>query len=52
MFDARNIIPFALAQNLPDKADVAPTIERLVRFGAKLLRPAEAPPHGGLRGLG
>ena len=41
---------FALAHNLPDKADVAPTIEKLVRHGAKLLRPAEAPVHGGLRG--
>src|SRR5262245_20882682 len=41
---------FALAHNVPGEADVAPTIERLVRFGGKLLRPGEAPPHGGLRG--
>jgi catechol 2,3-dioxygenase-like lactoylglutathione lyase family enzyme len=41
---------FALAHNLATKEEVAPAIERLVRFGAKLLRPADAPPHGGLRG--
>lgn len=41
---------FALAHNVKTAEDVAPTIERLVGAGAKLLRPAEAPPHGGLRG--
>jgi uncharacterized protein len=41
---------FALAHNVPTAEDVAPTIDRLVRSGGKLLRPAEAPPHGGLRG--
>jgi uncharacterized protein len=41
---------FALAHNLAAKEEVAPTIDRLVRFGGKLLRPADAPPHGGFRG--
>jgi catechol 2,3-dioxygenase-like lactoylglutathione lyase family enzyme len=41
---------FALAHNVETAEDVAPTIERLVRAGAKLLRPADAPPHGGKRG--
>ena len=41
---------FALAHNVKTADDVAPTIDRLVRFGGKLLRPASAPPHGGMRG--
>lgn len=41
---------FALAHNVKTKEDVAPTIEHLVRSGGKLLRPADAPPHGGMRG--
>ena len=41
---------FALAHNVATKDDVAPTIERLSRFGGHVLRPADAPPHGGLRG--
>lgn len=41
---------FALAHNVETAEDVGPTIERLVRTGAKLLRPADAPPHGGMRG--
>jgi catechol 2,3-dioxygenase-like lactoylglutathione lyase family enzyme len=41
---------FALAHNVKTAEDVAPTIDRLVRFGARLLRPADAPPHGGMRG--
>jgi catechol 2,3-dioxygenase-like lactoylglutathione lyase family enzyme len=40
----------ALAHNVATKDDVAPTIERLARFGGQVLRPADAPPHGGLRG--
>ena len=40
----------ALAHNVAAKDDVAPTIERLARFGGDVLRPADAPPHGGLRG--
>ena len=41
---------YSLAHNMPAEADVAPLIKRLVNFGGKLLRPAEAPVHGGLRG--
>jgi catechol 2,3-dioxygenase-like lactoylglutathione lyase family enzyme len=40
----------SLAHNVATKDDVAPTIERLARFGGQVLRPADAPPHGGLRG--
>lgn len=41
---------FSLAHNVAAKDDVAPTIERLARFGGRVLRAADAPPHGGLRG--
>lgn len=41
---------FALAHNVPQKEDVAPLIARLVAAGGAMLRPADAPPHGGLRG--
>ena len=41
---------FALAHNVTTKDDVVPTIERLARFGGHVLRPADAPPHGGFRG--
>ena len=27
-----------------------PTLDHLVKFGGTLLRPADAPPHGGFRG--
>src|SRR4051794_4564989 len=41
---------FSLAHNVPDEADVAPVMERLVAAGGRLLPPADAPPHGGRRG--
>jgi hypothetical protein len=41
---------FALAQNLPNRDDVAPLIERLAAAGGKVLRPADSPGHGGFRG--
>jgi catechol 2,3-dioxygenase-like lactoylglutathione lyase family enzyme len=41
---------FALAHNVAAKDDVAPTIERLAGFGGRVLRAADAPPHGGMRG--
>jgi catechol 2,3-dioxygenase-like lactoylglutathione lyase family enzyme len=41
---------FALAHNLPDRDGVAPLMETLVAAGGTLLRPADAPPHGGFRG--
>lgn len=41
---------FALAHNVADREAVAPLIARLARAGGSLLRAADAPPHGGLRG--
>jgi catechol 2,3-dioxygenase-like lactoylglutathione lyase family enzyme len=41
---------FALAHNVGTEAEVAPLIEKLVAAGGTLLRPADAPPHGGFRG--
>ncbi|AWM88898.1 VOC family protein [Microvirga sp. 17 mud 1-3] len=41
---------FSLAHNVPHREDVAPTIERLSRFGGRILRLADAPTHGGFRG--
>ena len=41
---------FALAHNVTTKEAVQPTLDRLVQFGGTLLRPADAPPHGGWRG--
>ncbi|GEP12741.1 VOC family protein [Methylobacterium gnaphalii] len=41
---------FSLAHNVASQGDVEPTIRRLVAAGGKLLRDADAPPHGGFRG--
>jgi len=41
---------FALGHNVPAQDDVQPAIERLVAAGGTMLRPADAPPHGGFRG--
>lgn len=41
---------FALAHNVPERADVEPAMERLIAAGATLLRAADEPPHGGYRG--
>jgi catechol 2,3-dioxygenase-like lactoylglutathione lyase family enzyme len=41
---------FALAHNVPGKDDVQPVLDRLVRFGGRILRNADAPLHGGMRG--
>ena len=41
---------FALAHNVPGQGDVGPLIEALAAAGGRVLRPAEAPPHGGFRG--
>lgn len=41
---------FALAHNVPTKEDVAPLMDRLARAGGSVIRPADAPPHGGFRG--
>lgn len=41
---------FTLAHNVGGEAEVREAIERLARFGGKLLRAPDAPPHGGFRG--
>jgi catechol 2,3-dioxygenase-like lactoylglutathione lyase family enzyme len=41
---------FSLAHNVATQADVQPTLDRLARFGGRVLRAADAPPYGGLRG--
>ena len=41
---------FSLAHNVAAAEAVAPLIERLVGAGGRLLRAADAPPHGGMRG--
>jgi len=41
---------FALAHNVAAKDDVGPLMERLAAAGGAILRPADAPPHGGFRG--
>lgn len=41
---------FSLAHNVGTQADVQPVLDRLAAFGGKVLRPADAPPYGGLRG--
>ena len=41
---------YAIAHNVATKEDVQPVIDRLAQFGGKVLRPADAPPHGGFRG--
>ena len=41
---------FALAHNVATQAEVQPTLDRLSRFGGRVLRAADAPPHGGCRG--
>lgn len=41
---------FAMAHNVKTKEEVEPVMEQLLRHGGKLLRKADAPPHGGFRG--
>jgi hypothetical protein len=41
---------FALAHNVAARDDVQPTLDRLSRFGGRVLAAASAPPHGGVRG--
>ncbi len=41
---------FSVAHNVTSAADVQPTLDRLVQNGGKLLRAADAPPYGGMRG--
>lgn len=41
---------YSLAHNVSDPLDVTKVLERLAAFGGTVLRPADQPPHGGLRG--
>ena len=41
---------FALAHNVARKSDVATVMARLEESGGRILRAADAPPHGGFRG--
>ncbi len=41
---------FALAHNVPSEQAVRGTIAQLEAAGGRVLRPADAPPHGGYRG--
>ena len=41
---------FTLAHNVATQSDVQPLLDRLAAHGGKMLRIADAPPHGGFRG--
>jgi hypothetical protein len=41
---------FSVAHNVKTKDEVQPLMDRLARFGGKILRPADPPPYGGMRG--
>lgn len=41
---------FSLAHNVSEQGDVAPLMDRLARSGGRILRRADSPPQGGLRG--
>jgi catechol 2,3-dioxygenase-like lactoylglutathione lyase family enzyme len=41
---------FSLAHNVGTAEDVQAVLDRLAQHGGQILRPADAPPHGGLRG--
>jgi catechol 2,3-dioxygenase-like lactoylglutathione lyase family enzyme len=41
---------FSLAHNVVAQADVQPLLDRLAAHGGRMLRTADAPPHGGFRG--
>lgn len=41
---------FSLAHNVGSKQDVVPVMNRLVAAGGRIIRKADAPPHGGFRG--
>ncbi|WP_414471613.1 VOC family protein [Microvirga sp. M2] len=41
---------FSLAHNVSRREDVQATLDRLSRAGGRIMRPADAPPHGGFRG--
>ena len=41
---------FSLAHNVAAESEVQPLLDRLAAHGGRLLRAADAPPHGGFRG--
>lgn len=41
---------FSLAHNVPCREDVESAMARLSKAGGRIIRPADAPPHGGFRG--
>jgi catechol 2,3-dioxygenase-like lactoylglutathione lyase family enzyme len=41
---------FSLAHNVGTADEVQVLLDRLSRYGGRILRPADAPPHGGMRG--
>lgn len=41
---------FALAHNVGCREEVQPLLDQLVEAGGRMLRPGDAPPHGGFRG--
>lgn len=41
---------YALGHNVPAREDVGAVMQRLLEAGGRMLREADAPPHGGFRG--
>ncbi|MDA5194360.1 VOC family protein [Govanella unica] len=41
---------FSLAHNVAERGQVETVIDKLAASGGRILRPADAPPHGGFRG--
>jgi uncharacterized protein len=41
---------FSLAHNVGTAEQVQAVLDHLSRYGGRILRPADAPPHGGMRG--
>jgi len=41
---------FSLAHNVPVEDDVIVVMQRLIEAGGRMIREADAPPHGGFRG--
>ena len=41
---------FALAHNVGSESEVQPLVDRLAQAGGRVLRPGDAPQHGGFRG--
>ncbi len=48
--ESRSPGAFSLAHNVASQEGVQPVIDRLAQFGGRVLRSADAPPHGGFRG--